>query len=100
MGLDTAQDGELGAGRGVPPGLAGSAGVDVLKVNFKDETPEHELRLLLISAGATIIQGPGQLGDYVLSVPAERAAAARQELAASKWVNSIRQVNNPAAPTR
>jgi hypothetical protein len=60
-----------------------------LKVNFKDETPEQALRFLLISIGANITQGPGQLGDYDLIVPAHRLPQAMHELGNSKWVNMV-----------
>lgn len=102
-GPDTAQEGGYGDSRGAAGATAAAnvpAGSEVMKVNFKDETPEHDMRLLLISAGATIIQGPGQLGDYLVSVPAERAAAARRELGASRWVNDVRQLDQPAAAPR
>ncbi len=87
-------------GEAGPAAVPGGEAV-ALKVNFKDEASEHDLRMLLLSTGANIVQGPGQLGDYVLAVPAARAGAAEQELRASKWVNSVRRANLPApAPTR
>ncbi len=91
------QEGEYGASRGTAA-TPGTAATETLKVNFKDETPEHDMRLLLISAGATIVQGPGQLGDYIVSVPAEQAAAARRQFGASRWVNAVQQVPAAAAP--
>ena len=91
------QEGEYGASRGTAA-TTGTAATETLKVNFKDETPEHDMRLLLISAGATIVQGPGQLGAYLVSVPAEQAAAARRQIGASRWVNAVQQVPAAAAP--
>jgi hypothetical protein len=71
----------------------------VLTINFKDETPEQELRFLLISIGANIIRGPGQLGDYDVMIPADRTQAALDELRKSKWVNDVQapKSNNPTA---
>jgi hypothetical protein len=66
----------------------------ILKVNFKDETPEQNFRLLLINAGVSIVDGPSQLGDYVLSVPTPRAQEARQMLETSQWVNAVTVVKS------
>ncbi len=97
-GGNVAQDGDYGAMRGVAGGVAPSLDTATLKINFKDETSEHELRMLLIATGASIVQGPGQLGDYILNVPADRVDAAMQELRTSKWVNSVRLVK-PSGPS-
>jgi anti-sigma factor RsiW len=50
----------------------------VFVVAFVPETPEAEIRALLLKAGATIVDGPRQLGDYRVAVPANRAEFARQ----------------------
>lgn len=50
----------------------------VFVVAFDPDTPESEIRALLLKAGATIVDGPRQLGDYRISVPANRAEYARQ----------------------
>lgn len=89
LGDGLADDGELGAIRGVAPAAELIDKGAVLKVNFKDDTSEHDLRMLLIATGANIVQGPGQLGDYLVSVPSNRANAALQELKTSKWVNAV-----------
>jgi hypothetical protein len=89
---------ELGAGEGGYSTLRGASDgpasakhkVTMLKVNFKDETPERELRLLLISVGAEIVRGPRQLGDYDVSVPTHRVEAALAALQKSPWVNAAR----------
>ena len=52
--------------------------VVVFVIAFDPDTPESEIRTLLLRAGATIIDGPRQLGDYRVSVPATRAEFARQ----------------------
>src|SRR5205085_2825437 len=38
----------------------------VLRVRFKPDTPEKELRLLLAKVEGEIIAGPNQLGDYTI----------------------------------
>ncbi len=67
----------------------------IFKINFRDETTEQAMRLLLISAGAHIVRGPGQLGDYDVSVPIEQASAAEQILQKSTWVNAVVRQTKP-----
>jgi anti-sigma-K factor RskA len=50
----------------------------VFVIAFDPDAPESQIRTLLLKAGATIIDGPRQLGDYRVSVPANRAEFARQ----------------------
>lgn len=61
----------------------------VLKVSFKAEAQEREIRTLLVSMGGTLVGGPGQLGDYIIRVPAKRIDAARDALAASGVVENV-----------
>jgi hypothetical protein len=56
------------------------AGAALLRVSFKPEARENELRLLLIEARASIVAGPTRLGDYYLRVPAGQLDAARRLL--------------------
>jgi hypothetical protein len=63
-----------------------------LQVNFKPATTERELRLALIRAGGLIVHGPGQLGDYYVTIAGERLDAARRELEASGIVEALAQV--------
>ena len=87
-----------GAARGRTTAEVGqTSGRATLTINFKDETSEHDMRMLLIATGANIIQGPGQLGDYIVHVPTERADIAVQELRMSKWVNSVSRIRQPAS---
>ena len=50
----------------------------IFVVAFDPDTPEAKIRGLLLKAGATIVDGPRQLGDYRVSVPANRAQYAKQ----------------------
>jgi anti-sigma factor RsiW len=49
----------------------------VFVIAFDPDTTEADIRSLLLKAGASIIDGPRQLGDYRVSVPANRAEYAR-----------------------
>jgi anti-sigma factor RsiW len=49
----------------------------VFVVAFDPAATEADIRALLLKAGGTIIDGPRQLGDYRISVPANRADYAK-----------------------
>ena len=88
---------EYSAVRGIEP-VAATPSAALLRVSFKDETSERDLRLLLVGVGANIVQGPGQLGDYTLAVPMERADAALAEMSRSEWVVVVRRVDHATTP--
>jgi anti-sigma-K factor RskA len=59
--------------------VAPSAGKAVVFViAFNPDTPEAKVRTLLLKAGATIVDGPKQMGDYRVAVPANKAQYAKQ----------------------
>jgi hypothetical protein len=91
---DYADPDGYGSTRGSAASAAAAAKRVILKVNFKDETSEQNLRMLLINAGVHIVDGPSQLGDYVLSAPAQRAQEAREILEKSPWVNAVHVVKS------
>jgi hypothetical protein len=62
----------------------------VFVIAFDPETPESKMRALLLEAGAAIIDGPRQLGDYRVSVPANRAQFARDLFERSAMVEYVR----------
>jgi hypothetical protein len=76
---------EYAAVRSVGQPLSGS----VLKVNFKPDAKEAEMRLLLIATGGELIAGPTQLGDYYVHVSTDRLAQASNELKASAIVEAV-----------
>lgn len=78
--------------RSVPGAVPAEQG-PYLKVNFKPDAREADIRLLLVQAGASLAAGPGQLGDYYLRVPAERLAAAQAALGASPVVDGVSLVD-------
>src|SRR5690349_14011521 len=63
----------------------------VLVVAFDPQASEGAIRALLLQAGARIVDGPQQLGEYRLAVPANRAEFAESLLAQSKIVEYVRQ---------
>jgi hypothetical protein len=69
-----------------------------LKVSFRQDTRESDLRLLTRTINANIVAGPSQLGDYYLLVSKDEAATALSALRASSHVASADIVN--ALPTR
>jgi anti-sigma factor RsiW len=60
-----------------------------LVVAFDPRASEAAIRALLLQAGATIVDGPKQLGDYRLAVSANGADFARSVLEQSKIVEYV-----------
>lgn len=73
-------------------GAMGLAGHRLLRLNFRDRVSERDMRLLLIRAGAVIVGGPGQLGDYIVAVPASELARARQAFQDSHLTEAVQEV--------
>jgi hypothetical protein len=69
-----------------------------LKVNFKGEAREAEIRMLLVEVHGSLAAGPGQLGDYYVRVPAQQIAAVTGKLQASAIVDGVAVVD--ALPPR
>jgi hypothetical protein len=65
----------------------------LLRVNFKPEAREADIRLLMIEAHALIVAGPTRLGDYYLKVGTERLPATRALIAASALVQQVDEVS-------
>ena len=59
-------------------------------VAFDPQASEAAIRELLLEAGATIVSGPKQLGEYRLAVSANRVQFARSLLEQSKIVEYVR----------
>lgn len=64
-----------------------------LKVNFKGDAREADIRLLLVEIRGTFSAGPGQLGDYFVRVPAGRFEQAMATLQASPLVDAVSRVD-------
>ncbi|HEX6708635.1 MAG TPA: hypothetical protein VF169_28115 [Albitalea sp.] len=72
-----------------------------LKVNFKSDAREADMRLLLVEVKGSLAAGPGQLGDYYVHVriPEKQLAAVAQRLRASGIVDDVKVVDAlPARP--
>ena len=70
-----------------------------LKVNFKGEAREADIRMLLVEAHGSLAAGPGQLGDYYVLVPAAQVAAVSDKFKASGIVDAVTVVDGlPARP--
>ncbi len=70
-----------------------------VKVNFRPDATEADIRMLLIDAQANIASGPGQLGDYYVRVPAWQVDAVTAMLGASAIVEGVAVVDAlPAWP--
>ena len=61
-----------------------------LVVAFDPQASEAGIRALLLQAGATIVDGPKQLGEYRLAVSANRGQFARSLLEQSRIVEYVR----------
>lgn len=69
-----------------------------LKVNFKPDAREADIRLLLVEVHGSLAAGPGQLGDYYVKLPAAQLNAGGSKLKASAIVDSVAVVD--ALPVR
>ena len=69
-----------------------------LKVNFKADAREADIRMLLVEVEGSLAGGPGQLGDWYVRIPEARIAAAADKLKASAIVDGVARVD--ALPQR
>ncbi|MFO1217355.1 MAG: hypothetical protein U1E89_03115 [Burkholderiaceae bacterium] len=69
-----------------------------IKVSFKTDAREADIRLLLVQQGATLAGGPTQLGDWYLRVSEGRVSAVMAQLQASPIIDGVAQVD--ALPVR
>ncbi len=69
-----------------------------LKVNFKADAREADIRMLLVEIDGTLAGGPGQLGDWYVRSPEARIAAAAETVKASGIVDGVARVD--ALPPR
>jgi predicted nucleic acid-binding protein len=84
--------------RGVPP-VGATEPPAFVKVNFRPDATEADIRMLLIDAQANIASGPGQLGDYYVRVSAWQVDAVTALLGASSIVEGVAVVDAlPAWP--
>ncbi len=82
--------------RSVPATAAPSG--QLFRIEFKPDSKETDIRLLLVTVQGNIESGPGQLGDYYVRVPADVALEAGGKLKAAAIVENVLTVD--AVPTR
>jgi hypothetical protein len=92
------EDDESSLIRSAPPTAAVDQG-PYLKVNFRGDAREADIRMLLIEVHGSLAAGPGQLGDYYVRIPAAQADAVAGKLKASAIVDAVAVVDAlPARP--
>ncbi|WP_157267823.1 anti-sigma factor family protein [Azohydromonas aeria] len=64
-----------------------------LKLNFKPDARESDIRMLLVGVNGSLAAGPGQLGDYYVRVPAQQIAQLTAQLQASPIVDGVQVVD-------
>jgi hypothetical protein len=64
-----------------------------LKLNFKADAREADIRLLLVGIHGSLAAGPGQLGDYYVRVPAQQLDAITAQLKSSPIVDGVAVVD-------
>jgi len=69
-----------------------------LRVNFKADAREADIRLLLVEVDGSLAGGPGQLGDWYVRIPEARITAAADTLKSSAIVEGVARVD--ALPVR
>ena len=64
-----------------------------LKLNFKADAREADIRLLLVNIHGSLAAGPGQLGDYYVRVPAQQIDAITAQLKGDPIVEGLQVVD-------
>ena len=86
--------------RAVRPSIVDDKG-PYLKLNFKADAREADIRLLLVEVNGSLAGGPGQLGDWYVRVPTPQLAAVTDRLKGSDIVEAVAVVDAlPARPGR
>ena len=60
-----------------------------LRVSFKPEATEYDMRMLLREITAEIVAGPSQLGEYYLLVPEGEVASVRDRLMSNMQIERV-----------
>jgi hypothetical protein len=69
----------------------------VLRVTFRADARESDIRLALLAVGGNIVGGPGHFGQYIVSVPGEHIARAVETLRANTAVEALDVAEAPPA---
>jgi hypothetical protein len=70
----------------------------VLRVSFKADAKEADIRQALIEVGGTLVGGPGQLGEYIVFVSPRRIDVAMETLRLHAAVEAVEVGEAPAPP--
>lgn len=70
----------------------------LLQVRFRPDATEQDLRVLLNAAGARIVDGPDQLGEYLVAPRAGEVDAVRDALRASGLVANVEPFERRRTP--
>lgn len=79
------------------PSITPSQAGPFISVSFNPEAKESEIRTLLVSLGASFVDGPSQLGDYLLIVETGRTDAVAEKLEQSPLVQNVTLMAAPPA---
>lgn len=93
--LHTAPEPEYAETRAIAPGPLQDT--PVLQVVFKADATERNMRLLLVRVAGRVVDGPSQLGDYIVAVPQPRIEIAKKEMEASGLVEAVTVLNKRPA---
>jgi hypothetical protein len=92
------RDDELSQVRALQVGSVPERG-PYLKINFKADAREADIRMLLIQSNGSLAAGPGQLGDYYVRVPAAQVPTLADTLKTNPIVDGVAVVDAlPARP--
>ena len=86
-----ADDDGAGVMRTIPSKVAEQG--PFLKVNFKGDARETDIRFLLVEVHGSLAAGPGQLGDYYVRIPAKQIDAIAAKVRASAIVDAVAVVD-------
>lgn len=84
--LSPADDGVDGMRAARPTAVAEGP---MLKINFAPDAKEADIRMLLVSVRGRLAGGPGQLGDYFVTVPAGKEAAIAEQIKSNPIVQAV-----------
>jgi hypothetical protein len=91
--LQQRTEGDLSAVRTIGPAQIVTG--PVVQVSFKPDVPEREIRSLLVSVNGMLVGGPGQLGNYLVLVPADKVKDAAEKIAASGLADEVSVLPHP-----
>ena len=75
------------------PSAVATTAATVYRITFRPDASEQDIRTLLVSAGARIIGGPTQLGDYYLVLSGSEESAKATLLQSSELVDGFAKLS-------